>query len=184
MLNEGFLQIARMVLGIFIITSLKAICPTCLSGYTGPPFIAFNVLSSQPLNKMLWLHSNNAAVVWSSYTLVGNMHDRSAKCLVQVSLACARLALACWGQLQAASIIQGAATLWRGSFSGCCLDRWWAVYRAESVGAKPGLRCQISCEVGVCRWNRDMNYSLLMLIKTFGAYSPAEMKNFRANRNP
>lgn len=75
MLNEGFLQIARMVLGIFIITSLKAICPTCLSGYTGPPFIAFNVLSSQPLNKMLWLPSNNAAVVWSSYTLVGNMHD-------------------------------------------------------------------------------------------------------------
>lgn len=100
MLNEGFLQIARMVLGIFIITSLKAICLTCLLGYTGPPFIAYSVLSNQPLNKTSWLPSNNAAVVWSSHALVGDMQDRSAKCLVQVS---AGLRSPCPGVLGAAA---------------------------------------------------------------------------------
>lgn len=82
---EGFLKIGKMVLGIFIVTSLKVICPTSFLGYTGPPFMAFNVLSNQPLNKMSWLPSNNAAVVWSSHTLVGNVQDGSANCLVQVS---------------------------------------------------------------------------------------------------
>lgn len=85
MLNEGFLKIGKMVLGIFIITSLKVICPTSLLGYTGPPFIAFNVSSNQPLNKVSWLLRNKAAVAWSRHTLVGNVQDGSANCLVQGS---------------------------------------------------------------------------------------------------
>lgn len=72
-------------LGILIITSLKVICPTCLLGHTGPPFITFNVLSNQPLNKMSWLPSTNAAVLWSNHTLRGNVQDGSTNCLVQVS---------------------------------------------------------------------------------------------------
>lgn len=85
MLNEGFLKIAKMVLGICIVTSLKVVRPTSLLGYTGPPFIPFNVLCNQPLNKMSRLPSSNAAAVWSSHTLVGNVQDGSASCLVRVS---------------------------------------------------------------------------------------------------
>lgn len=85
MVNEGFLLIGKMVLGIFIIISLKVACPTSILGYPGPPFIPFNVFCNQPLIKMSWLPSNNAAVVWSSPILVGNVQDGSAKCLVQVS---------------------------------------------------------------------------------------------------
>lgn len=34
---------------------------------------------------MSWLLRNNAAAVWSSHTVVGNVQDESANCLVQVS---------------------------------------------------------------------------------------------------
>lgn len=71
MVNEGFLLVGKMVLGIFIKISLKVACPTSVLGYPGPPFIPFNVFGNQPLIKMSWLTSNNAAVVWSSPTPVG-----------------------------------------------------------------------------------------------------------------
>lgn len=66
MVNEGFLLIGKMVLGIFIIISLKVARPASILGYPGPRFIPFHVFGNQPLIKMSGLPSNNAAVVWSS----------------------------------------------------------------------------------------------------------------------
>lgn len=98
MVNEGFLLIGKMDLGIFIIILLKVACPTFVLGYPGPPFIPLNVSGNQPLIKVSWLISNNTAVVWSSPTLVGNVQGGSAKCLFRSVLAHAHPIPECWEQ--------------------------------------------------------------------------------------
>lgn len=149
MVNEGFLLVGKMILGIFIKISLKVACPTSVLGYPGPPFIPFNVFGNQPLIKMSWLTSNNAEVVWSSPTPVGNVQDGSAKCLVQVS---AGLCLPHPSVLGVAGSSMNNSVLHRtvmGAFpNGAWTDGEQGACERSVPSLGPG--CQISCKVGLC----------------------------------
>lgn len=140
---------ARWPWKIFIIISLKFAFPTSILGYPGPPFIPFNVFGNQPLIKMSWLTSSDAAVVWSSPTLVGNVQDGSAKCLVQVS---AGLCLPHPSMLGVAGSSMNNSGIHRtvtGAFPNGAWTDGEQGARERSV-PRLGLGCQISCKVGLC----------------------------------
>lgn len=95
-------------------------------------------------------------------------------------------AAVCW-ELPAACIMHSARGLQQGNFSSCWQtdgEQRGEQRACDSLVPSLGLGCQISPEVGWYRYHRDMNYTLLTFIKTFGAYNPAEMKISSARRDP